>query len=160
MRPDEPLQYPSHYPPTDRWQRFFIGVRWLGPDLSFFKQLSAQQRFRTSELLGQWGGGTRQQAATEISAILARHLRWHSPYFLPGDNVGAIAGGPRFNSIDGDLDAENAIGEIEEHLGVTMPKSFWWTSGSSTLGEIVDQLLAAGAAPNNSFKPKPLRGAT
>jgi hypothetical protein len=158
MRSEDPLQYPPHYPPTDRWQRFFIGVRWLGPDLSFFKQLSAQQKARTSELLVQWGGGTRQQVANKISAILARRFRWSSIYFLPGDNVGVIAGGPRFDSIDGGLDVEEAIDEIEEGLGITMPKAFWQGAGSSTLGEIVDQLLAAGAAPTHSPKPNALHG--
>ena len=158
MNPAEPLQYPPHLPPTGKWQRFFIGVRWLGPDLSFLKQLSAQQESRTSELMDQWGGGTRQQVATQTSAILARHLRWPSTHFLPGDNLGVIASGPRFGIIDSDLDAEDAIANIEKQLGVSMPREFWQAAGSSTFGEVVDQLLAAGAASNNSFKPKPLRG--
>src|SRR5574337_1388714 len=105
MLPDDPLRYPSHYPPTERWQRFFIGVRWLGPDLSFFKQLEAQQGSRSSRLLDCWGGGDRASVAAEVGIIFARRLRWSSPYFLPGDNVAVIAGGPRFASIDGDLDA-------------------------------------------------------
>ncbi len=140
MSPDDPLKYPSHYPPTDRWQRFFIGVRWLGPDLSFFKQLSAQQRSRSSRLLDSWGGDNRQLVATAIGAIFSRHLRWPTPYFLPGDSVAVIAGGPRFDSIDGDLDVDEAIGEIEELLGVTMSKTFWQGAGSLMLADLVDQL--------------------
>ncbi len=140
MTSDDTLQYPPHYPPTDRWQRFFIGVRWLGPDLSFFKKLSALQRSRTQEQLALWGGGNRQYVATLIGVILARRLRWPSAYFLPGDNFGVIAGGPRFDSIDGDLDIADAICEIEEQLGVAMPQSFWQSSGTSTLGDVVDQL--------------------
>ncbi len=57
-----------------------------------------------------------------------------------------IAGGPSFDSIDGDLDVEDAIGEIEESLGVVMPRDFWKDAGSLTLAELVDALLAAGAA--------------
>ena len=157
MRSDEPLQYPPHYPPTDRWKRFFIGVRWLGPDLSFFKQLSAQQKSRTSEVMEHWGGGIRQEVATEISAIFAKRLRWPSPYFLPCDIVGVIAGGPRFDSIDGDIDAKDAISEIEEYLGITMPASFWQNAASTTLADLAHHLLEAQAAAGNSFESKPFR---
>ena len=158
MSSDKPLQYPSHYPPMDRWQRFFIGVRWLGPDLSFFKELAAQQRSRSPDLLDSWGGGERQLIAAQIGAILARRLGWPTPYFLPADNLVVVAGGPRFNTIDGDLDVEDAIGEIQEALGVAMPRAFWQGAGPLTLAELVDRLVEAGAAPNDSFKPNPLRG--
>ena len=147
MKTGEPLVYPPHYPPTDRWQRFFLGVRWLGPDLSFFKRLAAQQKIRTSDLLDQWGGGARQQVATEVSAVFARKLRWSSKIFLPHDSVAVIAGGPRLGFIDGDVDVAEAIAAIEAQLGITMAESFWQNAGSHTLGEIVDQLLAAGAVP-------------
>ena len=153
MSPDEPLQYPSHYPPTDRWQRFFVGVRWLGPDLSFFRRLRLQQAARSPSQLSSWGGGARQTVATEVGAVFSRRLRWPTPYFLPSDNMSVIASGPRFNTIDGGLDVEDAIGEIEEFLMVKMPKAFWQDAGSLSLGDVVDRLLAAGAAPNYSIEP-------
>lgn len=157
MSPDKPLQYPPHYPPTDRWQKFFIGVRWLGPDLSFFKELAAQQRSRSADLLNSWGGGERQRIATQMGTVLARRLGWPTPYFLPGDNLAVVAGGPRFNTIDRDLDVDDAIGELQERLGVTMPTAFWQGAGPLTLAELVDHLLAAGAVPNGSFEPTPTR---
>ena len=137
-----PLEYPSHYPPTDRWKRFFIGVRWLGPDLSFFKQLRSQQGARVPGCMTGWGGGDRQALAAHVSSIFAKQLRWPCPYFLPNDKLAVIAGGPEFRSID-DLGADEAVGEIEEHLGITMGAAFWQAAASGTLGELVDQLLVA-----------------
>ena len=67
--------------------------------------------------------------------------------------MSVIASGPRFNTIDGGLDVEDAIGEIEEFLMVKMPKAFWQDAGSLSLGDVVDRLLAAGAAPNYSIEP-------
>src|SRR5690606_8158279 len=153
MSPEQPLQYPPQYPPSERWQRFFIGVRWLGPDLSFFPKLRMQQAARLPGQLSLWGGGARQAVATEVGAIFSRRLRWPTPYFLPIDNIAVIAGGPRFSTIDGDLDAEDAIGEIEEALMVKMTKTFWQDAGPLSLGEVVDCLLAAGATPNYSIEP-------
>ena len=112
-----------------------------------------QQAARSPSQLGLWGGGARQAVATEVGAIFSRRLRWPTPYFLPTDNIAVIAGGPRFSTIDGDLDAEDAIGEIEEALMVKMPKTFWQGAGSLSLGEVVDCLLAAGAASNFSIEP-------
>lgn len=160
MTPDQPLQYPPHYPPTDPWERFFIGVRWLGPDLSFFKALAAQQRSRSPGLLDRWGGGERQRVATQVGVIMARHLGWPNPYFLPGDSVAVVAGGPRFDAMDRDLDVEETIAELQETLGVAMPKAFWQDAGPLTLAELVDQLMAAGAAPTSSFEATPPRSAT
>jgi hypothetical protein len=156
MHPGEPLQYPSHYPPTDKWKRFFIGVRWLGPDLSFFKDLRSAQASRTLESMSAWGGGDRRLLVTEIGVALARYCRWPTPYFLPQDKVSVVVGGPKFAAAD-DTDVHDVIGAIEEIADVKMGAAFWEASGSGTLGELVDQLLAA-AGPNNSFKPKPLRG--
>ena len=61
------LVFPEHFPPATRWKKFFIGVRWLGPDLSFFKDLKAQQAARSADSMHAWGGGMRQQIAETIS---------------------------------------------------------------------------------------------
>ncbi|NYF22368.1 hypothetical protein HDC36_003844 [Xanthomonas sp. JAI131] len=144
--PASPLRYPPGYPPTGRRERFFIGVRWLGPDLSFFGRLSAQQKARSVDLMELWGGGTRQRAASAIGAILARRLRWPGPCFLPDDVFAVVCGGPRFEMLDTGADVEDAIGEIQTQLGVALPASFWEGTATWTLGEVVDALLAAGAA--------------
>ena len=156
MLPGEPLKYPSDFPPTGGWKRFFLGVRGLGPDLSFFKDLRSAQAARSLVLMDMWGGGDRQALALHVSAAFATQCRWPTPYFLPNDNVSTIAGGPKFGWLD-DTDVWAAICAVEEIADVKMGDSFWENSGESTLGQLVDQLLVA-AGPNNSFKPKPLRG--
>lgn len=77
------LHYPSDFPPTDRWKKFFIGVRWLGPDISFFADLKKVQAARSLTEMEQWGGGERQKLAEAISAALAVQLGWKSAVFLP-----------------------------------------------------------------------------
>jgi hypothetical protein len=148
--PDEPLRYPAHYPPTNRWQRFFIGVRWLGPDLSFFKDLRSAQASRTRETIDAWGGHDRQLLATEVGIALAMQCGWPTPFFVPDDHIAVIVGGPMFAATDV-TDVSNAIGAMEEIADVKMGAAFWEASGSSTLGDLVDQLLAA-AGPDNAFK--------
>lgn len=154
MHLGEPLQYPSHYPSTDRWKRFFIGVRWLGPDLSFFKALRSAQASRTSSTMNVWGGGERQALASDLGIAFSRYCRWPTPYFLPGDVVSVVVGGPKFAAVD-NTDIEDAIGAVEEIADVKMGPAFWKAAGSHTVSELVDQLLAV-AGPNNSFKPTSL----
>ena len=157
MQPGEPLQYPHDFPPTRGWKRFFMGVRWLGPDLSFFKELRSAQAARSLALMEIWGGGERQALASHVGAAFSAQCRWSTPYFLPNDSVSTVAGGPSFGWLD-NTDVRAAIGAIEETADVKMGDSFWEASGESTMEQLVDQLLAA-AGPNNSFKPTPLRGA-
>ena len=45
-RPDDPLAWPDHFPPKDRWKQFFAGVRGLGPDLSLFEEFHERQSLR------------------------------------------------------------------------------------------------------------------
>lgn len=130
-----PLRYPDHYPPTERWKKFFIGVRVLGPDLSFFPALEAQQAARTAIVLEAWGGGTRQENAAVVGAIFARRLGWCSPYFLPADALAVILGGPAFDRTDS-KDAFDAINEVEEQLGVSLPKALW--RPETPLADLVD----------------------
>ncbi|WP_313340873.1 hypothetical protein [Stenotrophomonas sp.] len=140
-----PLCYPAHYPPRQRWARFFIGVRWLGPDLSFFSVLKSLQGERTGDQMEAWGGGNRQRIATVVGEAFARQLRWPSPWFLPEDEMRAIAGGPRFVGLDDQQDMENAVGEIQERLGVALPRGYWEDAGARTLAEVVDQIVSEAA---------------
>lgn len=145
MRPEDPLVFPHDYPPLGGWKRFFIGVRWLGPDTSFFKELRSAQAARSLALMDAWGGGERQALAMRIGVVFASHCRWPTPFFLPDDNAAVIAGGPRFESIEGG-EVESAILAIEAIAGVTMDRAFWVTASKSTLGQIVDQLQAVQTA--------------
>ena len=150
MQPSEPLQYPAHFPPSTRWKRFFIGVRWLGPDLSFLKDLRTNQASRSAVSMEIWGGGNRKAVAAAAGAAFAKYCGWPKPYFLPSDDVSVIAGGPKFGALD-TTDVGDAIGAIEEIVGTQMGPTFWEASGAATFGELVDKLVVA-AGPNHSFK--------
>ena len=150
MKPSEPLQYPADFPPSTKWKRFFIGVRWLGPDLSFLKDLRASQASRSLASMDVWGGGARNTVAAAAGAAFAKYCGWPTPYFLPNDNVSVIAGGSKFGALD-TTDVREAIGTIEEVVGTQMGKTFWEASGSATFGVLVDKLVAA-AGPNHSFE--------
>lgn len=142
--PGEPLRYPPHYPPTNRCKKFFIGVRWLGPDLAFFEQLRIQRKNRSADLLDAWGGCARQILAIQLGTIFSRHLRWPTAYFMPDDDFLVISGGPRFGMID-NFEIEDAIREIEASLVGPVGREFWQSTASLTLSELVDRLLEARA---------------
>ncbi len=137
---NEPLSYPEHYPPTDSWKKFFLGVRWLGPDLSFFKRLRAQQASRATEQRNDWGNGVRKQIADTISIILQKRLSWPSVVFLPQDQFEVICHGPRFDMLD-DFALEEAIEEIEIQFNIIIPKSFWEGLEKASFGEVVDKIV-------------------
>lgn len=154
MTPLDPLQYPAHYPPSDRWQRFFIGVRRLGPDLSFFRELHAAQAARTPDAMNAWGGGQRQALATTIGVVLSRYCNWPGPFFLPDDSFSVIAGGSSFGWLD-EADVDSAIRALEELSGASMPSGFWDAAASSNLADVVDQLMAAARRPPAGESPHP-----
>ena len=95
-----------------------------------------------------WAGGNRETLAWDISTVISRRMRWSSTHFLPEDTVAVLLGWPKFQSIDGDLDAEQAIREMEECIHISLPNSFWHSAVALTFGELVDLLLVAGAASN------------
>jgi len=141
MEPEGPLVYPDHYPPKSRWEQFFIGVRWLGPDLSFFEALKAKQGARTEQVMEAWTDSRHRSLAMFVGECFKENLRWPTPYFLPSDRWIVMAGGPSFDMIDvGDLTA--AIEEIEEHLGCRLPAVFWLSLEGNSFGEVVEQMLA------------------
>src|SRR5881392_3480618 len=100
MRAEDPLRYPPNFPPTNKWDRFFLGVRWLGPDTSFFKKLRQSQSARTADVLSRWGGGKRQDVATLVGAAFSTYLQWPTPFFLPDDDLAVISNGPNFGWVD------------------------------------------------------------
>ena len=137
----KPLIFPSHFPPTDRWKKFFIGVRWLGPDLSFFRKLKAQQGQRSLHEMSLWGGGERQAVAATIATVLHERLHWPSAVFIPDDSFQVVCNGPSFDFND-EFAAEEAIGEVEVMLAIKVARAFWQGKEQATFGEVVDALLA------------------
>ena len=142
MRPEDPLVYPGHYPPRDRWQQFFLGVRWLGPDLSFFEGLRLQQSARTALVMEAWTDAAHREMASAVGRILHECLRWPTPYFVPSDRWLVMCGGPAFDMIDvGDLTA--AISAIELHLCSKLQQDFWSSVREKAFGEIVEDPSSA-----------------
>jgi hypothetical protein len=133
------LRWPEGYPPKGGFNKFFLGVRWLGPDLSFFRELKALQATRKSAAMAVWGGGKRQAIAELIAEHMHKGLRWPTAVFLPGDSWHVICNGPKFDMFD-DFIAVNAIDDFEDHYRVKVPHDFWEKRDASTFGEIVDDL--------------------
>ena len=140
------LRFPESFPPTGRWAKFFMGVRWLGPDLSFFKELKIQQACRSATDIDEWGGGSRQAVATAISKVLANQLGWKSEVFLPQDAVAVAFHGPRFDFNDPDSAFEEVVEVLERDFQIKVPDTFWASKSEANLGELVDALLTHRAA--------------
>ena len=136
------LRFPSHFPPKDRWKKFFIGVRWLGPDLSFFGELKSRQGQRTPQDMEKWGSGRRQRIAEAISKALTRQLGWKTEVFLPQDSAAVAFHGPRFDFNDPKSAFNEVLEVLDRDFGVRVSAAFWLAHGDSTLGEIVDGLLS------------------
>ena len=134
------LQYPNHFPPTTRWKKFFIGVRWLGPDLSFFKDLKTQQAARHRDEMRVWGGGARQEFAELLARTLSQRLGWKSTVFFPQDSLAVVCNGPRFDFID-DFALEKAMLILKKAHGVTVPRSFWNGKERCSFGDFIDELV-------------------
>jgi hypothetical protein len=137
--PEEPIEWPPHYPPSDGVKKFFIGVRWLGPDLGFFKELREQQARRTVAHMVVWPTEEERDIALLMGKHFSRWLRWRSPYFLPDDKLCTIAGGPCFDTDAMDFLA--ALDEIEKELGTTLGDQFWKDSVSLSLHDVVSAFL-------------------
>jgi hypothetical protein len=136
------LEFPPHFPPTEKWKKFFIGVRWLGPDLSFFKALKQIQAGRSLADMSQWAGGERQILAEKISQILHKRLGWHSAIFVPEDVATVAFYGPRFGIIDADIAFDDMVEMLRKDYSLTPTISFWESMENSTLGQLIDGLLA------------------
>ena len=151
ITPDRTLQWPSHFPPRNRWKQFFIGVRWLGPDLSFFKNLRELQEKRRAEALSAWLEGEQRDVAFVMGKAFQTELGWPTPYFLPADNFHVIAYGPRFQSID-DLGFSSAAAKIERQLQRQFPKTFWkqCVHQNMLFGSVIVDVLALPHAANTS----------
>jgi hypothetical protein len=137
------LRFPDHFPPTDRWKKFFIGVRWLGPDLSFFKQLKAEQASRPASIMDVWAGGLRQEVASALSSVLAQQLGWRSGCFLPQDAVAVAFHGPRFDFNDPESAFEAAVEMFKEKFDIDPPDSFWRAHAEGDMGRLIDALVGS-----------------
>jgi hypothetical protein len=107
-----------------RWKEFFIGVRWLGPDLSFFRELKQRQAARTPSQMDVWGSGRRREIAESLSQAFKKEVGWRTSVFLPDDSFHVLCHEPSFSML-GELGGIAAMMRFEEQYGVRIPKSFW-----------------------------------
>jgi hypothetical protein len=145
--PAAPLVWPEHFPPKTRWDRFFVGIRGLGPDLSFFEDLAAQQAGRTDTLVAAWSDERERQVALALGQCLQANWGWKTPYFIPADQTLAVLGGPDAGSYL-ELDLADGFRLLEEQLGNTMPAGFWetaidWGDKNGCFGDLVRRIIAA-----------------
>lgn len=137
----DPLRFPGHFPPKTRWDKFFLGVRWIGPDLSFFKALRKREAARSAELMEVWDGGLRQELAEGLAQALKKNLRWKTGVFLPQDSFVVICHGPSFDW-GSPFALEMAIEDFEDRYEVKVPAGFWQDHDNATFGDVVDGLLS------------------
>ena len=136
MEASKPLRYPSDFPPTTRWKKFFIGVRWLGPDLSFFKELKATQAARRPDAMQAWSNERQREIAELLGEVLSRRQGWKSKVFLPQDSTAVVFHGPRFDLLD-DGAVDEAIESLEAKYRIRITKEFWVGKEESMLGEVI-----------------------
>jgi hypothetical protein len=92
--PASPLVWPEHFPPESWWGRFLICIPLFGPDLSFFRELAAQQAARTEEVMAAWTDERERHVALSLGECLQKQWGWKTPYFIPSDRTVAVIGGP------------------------------------------------------------------
>jgi len=140
-KPDEPLEWSEHFPPTDPVKKFFIGVRWLGPDLSFFKELRNQQAGRTLDNMSVWPISEERDLALLMGKHFQSSIKWPTRFFLPDDRFYAIAHGPKFVTVDGDVFFEEALLGIEKEMGVKLPDSFWRQTADWKFRDVIQAMV-------------------
>ena len=114
--PEEPLVWPDDYPPTDPLKKFFLGIRWLGPDLKFFNELCQQQAGRIEENMAMWSTTAEHQTALMMGRHFRRACGWRTDFFLPDDRFSVVVYGPRFQTLETAF-LEEATAGIEKELG-------------------------------------------
>ena len=137
MVPDPPLKFPPHFPPTTRWKKFFVGVRWLGPDLSFFADARTIQAARREDQMSAWKTGKTREMAEILGDTLYRRHGWKTKVFLPQDQAALVFHGPRYDFLDEGA-VEEAVERIESRFDVKIPFTFWAGMESATLGEVLE----------------------
>jgi len=140
-RPEDPLEWPAHFPPTDPVKKFFIGIRWLGPDLGFFRELRDQQAARTITLMAFWQSDDERSIALLMGKHFRRSIDWKTGVFLPQDRFCVIAYGPRFQSMGEDDFFEESLVGIHKDLGMELPDTFWQQVIESSFQDVVRAVL-------------------
>jgi len=139
------LIWPPDFPPTDPWEKFFYGVRWLGPDISFFKELKQLQASRTQDVMAAWSDEKQRNVALIFGGSISRQVGWKTPYFLPEDSATVIAYGPRFLMLE-EFPWTAAVSDFEDQIGNKFENEFWekvidWNDKNATFGELINKVV-------------------
>ena len=150
-RPEEPLVWPAHFPPTEPVKKFFIGLRWLGPDLRFFKDLRKQQAGRIADHMAVWPTDEERDMALLMGKHFRHSIAWRTEFFLPPDHFKVIAYGPRFQSMDDMLFEEASLG-IETDIGLKLADAFWQETIGWSFEDVVKAVIKKrkGGAPQHA----------
>lgn len=90
--------------------------------------------------------GPQREIASAIGLVLSRYLGWKSPYFVPEDMAEVAFHGPSFDFTDPESAFEAVIEMLDERFSIKPSEEFWRSQSKSTLGQLVQGLLAQGAA--------------
>ncbi|HEX7816984.1 hypothetical protein [Dyella sp.] len=122
-------------------QRFFMGVRKLGPDMRFVPELSARQAVRIAASQAVWRPAWRP-AALALGQVFHSTLRWPGRYFLPDDQISVIMQGC-YADIGRAVDSEDirdACRDIDRLWGRQHHPAFWGSCIDQPLIWLVEQL--------------------
>jgi len=145
------LTWPQHFPPTDPWKKFFCGIRRLGPDISFFKELKQSQASRTQDVMLAWPDNRERNIALIFGKIIRRHAGWKTPYFIPADNAVAVVYGPRLLEFE-ESPLDLAVPDFEREIGEKFDGEFWkgiidWSDKNVTFGDLIRAIIDKLALP-------------
>ena len=132
-----------------------MGIPLLGPDLSFFKELEAQQAARTEQVMSAWNNERERRVALSLGQCLQKQYGWKNPHFIPADQTMAVVSGPDpWTFLE--MDLTYIFQEFEEQLGQRMRAGFWevvidWDDKDGCFGELVCKITAELTATPASY---------
>lgn len=132
------------HPPE--WERvigrhFLLGFPWFGADGHVRRSLLEQLAHRGPACWDLWGPEPRRRdAARFVSEAFGRAAGWPNPIFVPDDPLELVTFKPH-SLLGDDLGLENAMLEIERHLGLVSGSGWQDFASGSTFGQLIDRLL-------------------
>ncbi len=138
-----PLQYPGEWPKVIG-RSFLLGVPLIGAQARVYRDLCDQLAFRTADCWTEWGNsGARLELARSLARALRDAADWPNAIFLPADPFVLAAWDHDSCAID-DLAVLAALDHLADHFGLPYGSVNWSRFESSSVGEVVDELLRLG----------------
>jgi hypothetical protein len=138
-----PLQYPSEWHKVVS-RNFLLGLPLVGAQVSVYRDLCDQLASRTADCWAQWGEyEPRLELAQSLACALGDAADWPNAIFLPADPFVLAAWDHDSCAID-DLAVVAALDDVARRVGLPKGSVHWGRFESSSVGEVVDQLLRQG----------------